>query len=90
MHFHKCVLRLRLLLLGSRDRLIVDPVEEHLFLRDIHIDEIHQSGVPRLDHGHGVSRQQGVLLEDGHRLPPMSVGLVMDMQIMLRKCMSEF
>ena len=83
MHFHKRVLRIRLLQAGSRDRLILDAVQHHLVLRDVQVDDVHHAGMPRLDHGEGVARQQGVLFEDRHRLVPMSVGLVMDMKSMV-------
>ena len=83
MHFHKRVLRIRLLQAGSRDRLILDAVQHHLVFCDVQVDDVHHAGMPRLDHGEGVTRQQGVLFEHRHRLVPMSVGLVMDMKFMV-------
>ena len=83
MHFHKRVLRIRLLQAGSRNRLILDAVQHHLVLRDVHVDDVHHSGMPRLDQGAGLLRQDGVLLAQRHRLPPMSVGLVMDRKFMV-------
>ena len=83
MHFHKRVLRILLLQAGSRNRLILDALQQHLVLRDVLVDDVHHAGMPRLDHGEGLLRQEGVLLEHRHRLPPMSVGLVMDRKFMV-------
>ena len=83
MNLHKRALRTRRLQAGSRDRLILDAVQYHLVLCDVHVDDVHHAGMPWLDHGEGVSRQQGVLFEHRHRLVPMSVGLVMDMKFMV-------
>ena len=83
MHLDKRLLRIRLLQAGSRDSLIPDAVQHHLVFCDAQVDEPHHAGMPRLDHGHCVPRQQGVIFEHRHRLVPMSVGLVMDMKFMV-------
>ena len=80
MHLHKRVLRIRLLQAGSWDRLILDAVQHHLVFCDVHADDVHHAGMPRLDHCEGATRYHGVLIEERHRLVPISVGLVMDMK----------
>ena len=61
-------------------------VLQHLFLRDLAIDDIHQAGVPWLDHRQGGCDPR-VLIVELDRLMPAGVCLVMEMKYRALTCM---
>ena len=59
---------------------------QHLLLRDGAVHEVHQAGMPRLDHGQG-GWDQRVLIEERDGLVPAGVCLDMEMKYKALTCM---
>ena len=59
---------------------------QHLLLREGAVNDVHQAGMPRLDHGQG-GWDQRVLIEERDRLVPAGVRLDMEMKYRALTCM---
>ena len=69
------------------DGLRAAAVLQHVLLRDGAVHEVHQAGMPRLDHGQSMWDQR-VVFEERDGLVPVGVRLVMEIKHRALRCMT--